>query len=85
MQRYHQTGINHGRNLTSRMPRLSSNFQKTCERLRRNEIIMDNREVNYPDILPQEQPPEHLSLSCNVHVKIDVNVYNTTTRNNINS
>ena len=29
MQRYHQTGINHGRNLPSRMPRLSSNFQKT--------------------------------------------------------
>ena len=29
MQRYHQTGINRGRNLTSRMPRLSSNFQKT--------------------------------------------------------
>ena len=25
---------------------------------------MGNSEVNYPDILPQEQPP-HLSLSCN--------------------
>ena len=39
---------------------------------------MGNREVNYPDILPQEQPPTHLSLSCNSSVKIDVNVYNTT-------
>ena len=46
---------------------------------------MGNREVNYPDILPQEQPPKRLSLSCNAHVKIDVNVYNTTTRNDINS
>ena len=26
---------------------------------------MGNREVNYPEILPQEQPPTHLSLSCN--------------------
>ena len=33
---------------------------------------MDNKEVNYPDILPQEQPPTHLSLSCNSRVKIDV-------------
>ena len=46
---------------------------------------MDNREVNYPDILPQEQPPTHLSLSCNSRVKIDINVYNNTTRNDINS
>ena len=46
---------------------------------------MGNREVNYPDILPQEQPPTHLSLSCNSYVKIDVNVYNNTTRNDINS
>ena len=46
---------------------------------------MGNREVNYPDILPQEQPPTHLSLSCNSRVKIDVNVYNKTTRNDINS
>ena len=46
---------------------------------------MGNREVNYPDILPQEQPPTHLSLSCNSHVKTDVNSYNNTTRNNINS
>ena len=47
---------------------------------------MDNREVNYPDILPQEQLPTHLSLSCNSHVKIDVNVNNNNnTRNNINS
>ena len=46
---------------------------------------MGNREVNDSDILPQEQPPTHLSLSCNSRVKIDVNVYNTTTRNDINS
>ena len=46
---------------------------------------MGNKEVNYPDILPQEQPPKHLSLPCNVHVKIDVNVYNNTTRNDNNS
>ena len=29
MQWYNQTRVNHGRNLTSRMPRLSLNFQKT--------------------------------------------------------
>ena len=46
---------------------------------------MGNREVNYPGILPQEQPPKHLGLSCNSRVKIDVNVYNTTTRNDIDS
>ena len=46
---------------------------------------MGNREVNYPDILPQEQPPAHLSLSCNSRIKIDVNVYNNNTRNDINS
>ena len=46
---------------------------------------MGNREVNYPDILPQEQPPKNLLLSCNSHVKIDVNVYNNTIRNDINS
>ena len=46
---------------------------------------MGNREVNYPDILPQEQPPIHLSLSCNSCAKIDVNVYNNTTRNDIYS
>ena len=46
---------------------------------------MCKREVNCPDILPQEQPPTHLSLSCNSRVKIDVNVYNNTTRNDINS
>ena len=46
---------------------------------------MGNREVNYSGILPQEQPPTHLSLSCNSRVKIDVNVYNNTTRNYINS
>ena len=46
---------------------------------------MGNREVNYPDILPQEQPSTHLSLSCNSRVKIEVNVYNNTTRNDINS
>ena len=55
------------------------------ERLRRNEIIMGNREINNPEILPQEQPHKHLSLSCNARVKIDVKVYNTTTRNDINS
>ena len=46
---------------------------------------MGNREVNYPDILSEEHPPTHLSLSCNSRVKIDVNVYNTTTRNDFNS
>ena len=46
---------------------------------------MGNRETNYPDIVPQEQLPIHLSLSCNSRVKIDVNVYNNTTRNDINS
>ena len=46
---------------------------------------MGNREVIDPDILPQEQSPTHLSLSCNSRVKIDVNVYNNTTRNDINS
>ena len=44
---------------------------------------MSNREVNYPDILPQEQPSTHLSLSCNSRVKIDVNVYNNITRKEI--
>ena len=52
---------------------------------RQNEILMGNREVNYPDILPQEQSSKHLSLSCNSRVQIDVNVYNNTTRNDINS
>ena len=46
---------------------------------------MGNRKVNYPDILLQEQPPTHLSLSCSSCVKIEVNVYNNTTRNDINS
>ena len=46
---------------------------------------MGNREVNYPDILPQKQPPTHLFLLWNSRVKIDVNVYNNTTRNDINS
>ena len=46
---------------------------------------MGNREVNYPDILPQEQPPTYLSLSCNSRVKVDVNVYNNTIRNDIHS
>ena len=45
---------------------------------------MDNREVNYSDILPQEQPPKHFSMSCNARVKIDVDVYNNTTRNDNN-
>ena len=46
---------------------------------------MGNREINYPDILPQKRPPTHLSLPCNSRVKIDVNVYNNITRNDINS
>ena len=46
---------------------------------------MGNREVNYLDILPQEQLPTHLSLPCYLRVKIDVNVNNNTTRNEINS
>ena len=48
-------------------------------------MIIGNREVNCPDILPQELPHTHLSLSCNSRVKIDVNVYNNTTRNDLNS
>ena len=44
---------------------------------------MGNREVNYPDILLQEQPPTHVSLSRSSRVKIDVNVYNNTTKNDI--
>ena len=50
---------------------------------RRYEVIMGNREVNYPGILSQDQQPTHLSLLCNSRVKIDVNVYNNTTRNDI--
>ena len=46
---------------------------------------MGNKAVNYPDILLQEQPPTHLSLSCSSRVKIDVNIYNNTTRNDIYS
>ena len=46
---------------------------------------MVNREVNYPDILPQEQPLTHLSLSCYSRDKIDVNVSNNTTRNDVSS
>ena len=42
---------------------------------------MGNREVNYLHILPQVQPPKHLSVPCNSPVKIDVNVYNDTTTN----
>ena len=45
---------------------------------------MGNKEVNYPDILQQEQPPKHLSLSCNSRVKIDLKVYNNNTKNDIN-
>ena len=40
-------------------------------------------EVNYPDSFPQGHPPTHLSLSCNSRVKIDVNVYFNTTKNDI--
>ena len=46
---------------------------------------MGNSEVDYPDILPQEHPPTHLSLSCNSRVKIDVYVYINITSNDINS
>ena len=46
---------------------------------------MGNREVNYPDILPQEQPFIQLSLPCRSYVKIDFNVYNNTSRNVVNS
>ena len=46
---------------------------------------MGNREVNYPDISPQEKPSTHLSLSCYPRVKIDVNVYNNTTRKDVSS
>lgn len=35
----------------------------------RNEIIMGSKEVNCPDILLQEQPPKHLSLSYDSCVK----------------
>ena len=42
---------------------------------------MGNREVHYPDILPQEQQPTRLSMSCILRVKIDVNVYNNTIKN----
>ena len=45
---------------------------------------MRNKKINYIDILPQEQPPNHLSMSCNSRVKTDVNVYNNITRNTIN-
>ena len=46
---------------------------------------MCNKEITYPDILPQEQPPTYLSLSCNSRIKLDVNVYNNTTRKDIKS
>ena len=42
---------------------------------------MGNREVNYLDILPQEQPSKHLSLTCNALVKIDVKVYDNARKN----
>ena len=44
---------------------------------------MGNKEINYPDSLPKEQPPNHLYLSCNSRVTFDANVYNNTTRNGI--
>ena len=44
-----------------------------------------NKEVNYPDILPQEHPPTYLFLSCNSRAKINVNFYDNTTRNDSNS
>ena len=46
---------------------------------------MGNKAVNYRDILPKEQPPAHLSVSCNSRIEIDINVYNNNTRNDINS
>ena len=46
---------------------------------------MGKREVNYLDILPQEQPPKHLSLSCYSLVHFNVDVYSNTTRNGINA
>ena len=55
----------------------------TLKDKKKNEIFMGNREINYPDILPQEQPSTHLSLAFNSRVKIDVNVYNNTTRNHV--
>ena len=36
---------------------------------------MGNKKVNYPDILMQEQPPKHLSLSCNSCVKFDIKAF----------
>ena len=90
MHLYHQIVVNQGQNLTSLyllMPNFSSNFQKTCShwKLKKNETIIGNKEVNYPDILPQEQPPKHLSLSCNSCFKIAVNIHNNITRNGIYS
>ena len=49
------------------------------------EIIICNIEINYPDILPQEKQAKHLSLPCNGRIKIDVNVYNNTIKNDNNS
>ena len=46
---------------------------------------MGNKEVNYPDILPQERLPTHMFLSCNSRVKIDVNIYNNIKRKDIDS
>ena len=43
---------------------------------------MGKREVNYPDIL-RKNSRTHICL-CNSPVKIDLKVYNNTTRNDIN-
>ena len=87
LQRGHQIGNNQCQNLTSLLPSFSSYFQTTWThgKLKRELDIHGNKEINYPDILPQEQLPKQLSLSCNSRVKIDVNVYNNTTTNGNNS
>ena len=46
---------------------------------------MGNRDVKYLEMLPQEQLSTHLSMPCILPVKIDVNVYHNTTRNDNNS
>ena len=69
VQWYHQPGFNQGRNLTSRMPCLSSNFQITWIhwKIKRNEVIMGNREVNYPDNCRKKIYP-HICLCHAIHV-----------------
>ena len=45
---------------------------------------MDNKDINSPDILPQEKLLKRFSLSRNSRTKIDVKVYNNYTTNDIN-